>query len=281
MRDRGLTSMQAKAAISPFADHHARVVAPLLLVASLAQGCAAAAPEPPGLLPAAPPAPAPVTAPLPPPIVPPEVEVVELDDVIFPFDAYRLRFERSLESHKPGRVAARYDARAQGPLGHEVVTYQSDGATEYLVTVGFGRRSQRHRFGSSPPFVELSGMTDHRLPHVPEILSSLGRYLHAVERPMAMRFQAFDVVRLDQPIHGRQFFVLVPDPLPGIEVGGGAPHVANNAVELPLAPELSVTLLRVVPLIESEYIRLRMRGDGAVRAWWSDHALDPELLRRW
>lgn len=238
----------------------------------------AACAAPPAVLPPpvpepAPVAPAPVTEQAPPPAAP----VVEPADVVLAFDVYQPRLEQLLvaPTDAGGEPRARLldgalDGVSRPPIGHRVVTLAGASGRPPIVsvTVGFGRRSQPHAFGTTPRYVELVAEAHRDHPAIREVLSSLGQFLHDAERPISVRFQAFDTIVTSEPIFGERFFALVPSRL----VPGG---------EIALEEGLSVTFLQVIPMDEQDFIHLNMRGDGAVRAWWSRHRGSPEVLHRW
>lgn len=241
---------------------------PLAVLVTLLHGCQAAPPPSttPPRAPEQPESPAPTVAPEQPMPAP----VVEPSDSVLPLSAYRPRVERLLVGERVALLPASLDAVSRPPIGHWVVTLgpASGRPPFHTVTVGFGRRTQPHAFGTTPRYVELVAATHRDDDAVREPLSSLGQFLHAADRPISVRFQAFDTVRTEEPIFGERFFALVPSDL----VPGG---------ELAVDEELSVTLLQVIPMDEGDCIHMNMRGDGAVRAWWSAHRGSPELLHRW
>lgn len=196
--------------------------------------------------------------------------VVEPADALLSLAAYRPRVERLIVGEQGELLPASLDGTRLPPIGHRVITVADRPGTPpiHMVTVGFGRRSQPHVFGTTPRYVELVASAHRDDPAVREALSTLGRFLHAADRPISVRFQAFDTIRTDEPILGERFFALVPSDL----VPGG---------ELALGDDLSVTLLQVIPMDEDDFIVMNMRGDGAVRAWWTAHRGSRELLHRW
>lgn len=152
--------------------------------------------------------------------------------------------------------------RAAKPLGHQVVAFRTSRGV-VLTTVGFSRREQRHAHGETPKRVELIAEPPKASRHVAKALAWLGAWLHADDRPIDVRFKAFEPLRLDQPLFGLAHFLLVP--------GGHA--------TLPSGERL--VLLRVIPAGEEEYAHIKMRGDGAARTWWHQHRGDGLLPRRW
>jgi hypothetical protein len=87
--------------------------------------------------------------------------------------------------------------------------------------------------------------------------------MFADDRPLDIRFKAFEPLRLDRPLYDLTHFLLMP---------------AGDA-ELPDGTQ--VTLLRVIPADPEEYAHVKMRGDGAARAWWHEHRADASLAQRW
>lgn len=248
-----------------------RTLGSMAVVAALPMavlGCQA--PPAPSSPPPIAPAPSPSAPPVAPEQPPAPAPVVEPSDALLPLAAYRPRLERLLVGERGRLLPSSLDAAARPPIGHRVVTvsHPSGKPPFHTVTVGFGRRSQPHAFGTTPRYVELVAATHRDDATIREALSELGQFLHASDRPISVRFQAFDAIRVDEPIFGERFFVLVPSDL----VPGG---------ELTVDDDLSVTLLQVVPMDEGDFIHMNMRGDGAVRAWWTAHRGSPELLHRW
>jgi len=204
------------------------------------------------------------------PAPPPAVAAVEPADALLPLGEYRSRFEGLLVGERQQLLVSALDGAGRPPIGHAVVTVAnaSGGPPFRMVTVGFGRRPQPHAFGTTPRYVELMAESYRDDEAVRELLSSLGQLLHSADRPISVRFQAFETIRTDEPIFGERYFVLVPGQL-------------RSAGDLVVDDELRVTVLQVIPVDEADFIHMNMRGDGAVRAWWASHRGSSELLHRW
>jgi hypothetical protein len=146
-------------------------------------------------------------------------------------------------------------------LRHDVLTFARGGGVRVL-TVGFGRREQPYAVGGMPRHVELLADATRGGPEIAAALTRLGRFMHDEARPIDVRFTPFESLRLEEELFGIGFFIFVPV----AEVVFG---------------ERVVTVLRVIPADEEEYTFIRMRGDGAARAWWREHQGDPSIEARW
>ncbi len=216
--------------------------------------------------PPAPPAPQPVTsasraevAPLPSPPEP-QPALVETD-VFMPLAAYRAAFETHLGRRFGDQPALVLEQREAGGIAHDIVSFDGPRGSA-LVSVGLARRAQPHAQGETPARVELMTLCPERSRKVAEVLVQLGRLLHADERPLDIRFKAFEPLRTDAPIFELEHFILVP-------------ATAGTV------GEEEVVVLQVVPAAEDEYAYVKMRGDGAARAWWHERRGDATLPERW
>lgn len=182
-------------------------------------------------------------------------------NVFIQLDAYDTSF-RTHFARKLGREPVTLlSQRAPDRIAHDIVGYAGQhGAV--LVSVGLARREQRHAHGETPKYVELLAEAPKPDERVAKVLERLGQWLHADERSIDVRFKAFEPLRLDEPIFGLEHFILVP--------------AASGQIG-----EHLITLLRVLPLVEEEYAHIKMRGDGAARAWWHERQGDAQLVKRW
>jgi hypothetical protein len=185
------------------------------------------------------------------------------DDVFIQLAPYRDAFVKALAGSLGPKPLAELSAPAGKPLRHDVLTFArgTTGAVR-VVTVGFGRREQPYAAGEVPRFVELMAEASRGGRQIGEALVRLAAVMHDVGRPIDVRFTAFDALRLEEELFGIGYFIFVP----AAEVVFG---------------ERVVTVLQVIPADEEEYTLIRMRGDGAARAWWHEHRSDPTLATRW
>jgi hypothetical protein len=189
-------------------------------------------------------------------------DAVDMPPEADPLDGYGETFVRAYAGQL-GMQVARYDTVDQSSVKSWVMLFARAREPHRYLSVGFGRQEQPNAFGSTPRFVELlAEMVPEHHADLVKVLSALGAWLHDGERPVAERFRAFDTVRVVQPLLGIQYFILVP------------------AGEVTLT-DRTITVLRVIPMAEEEYAYVKMRGDGAARAWWYHHRGDPALARRW
>lgn len=175
---------------------------------------------------------------------------------------FRAQFEATFSPLLGKEPTTLLDDRAAKPLGHQVVAYKTTRGV-VLCTVGFARREQRYAHGETPKRVELIAEPSKASLHVAKTLASLGAWMHSEDRPIDVRFKGFEPLRLDAPLYDLTHFLLVP--------GGDAALPSGE----------HITLLRVIPADDEEYAHIKMRGDGAARAWWHQHRGDGLLPRRW
>ena len=234
--------------------------------AVLALSCAACpGPEPPPPRPT--PIPSPVPRPAPPapalaPTAPIPTAPIPTDEpnVALQLGPYRESFTKLFTESlgkPPTDVSLQHEST---PLAHQVLNFGDENPV--LVTVGFARRVQPQALGETPKRVELLAEPPHASQAVADVLTALGRWMHDPDRPINVRFRAFESVRVPQPIHGIEHVIIVPA-LVGTLAGA------------------DITILRVIPIAPDEFAHLKMRGDGAARAWWHTRRADPTLRKRW
>jgi hypothetical protein len=183
-------------------------------------------------------------------------------NVLMQLGPYRATFDKTFAPLLGKNAQLVLEDPAAVPIGHHVISYpHARGAV--VVTVGFARREQRHAHGETPKYVELIAEPPRSSEHVAKALAALGAWIHATDRPIDVRFKAYEPVRVRVPIYEVEHFLLMP---------------AGDAT-LPSGEH--ITLLRVIPAAPDEYALIKMRGDGAARAWWHRHRADSSLAKRW
>ena len=238
------------------------VAIPRLCVALVLASCSTAPdpppqpPPPPTVAPPPqndPPAPEPSVAPIPP--APPET------NVFMQLAAYQTRFS-DVFAPSLGETATRLLAiRSAQPIAHDVFNFTTENAPA-LVTVGLARREQTHAHGETPKFVELLAEPPRVSEHVAKVLTQLGSWLHDPERPINVRFRAYEPMRVEPPVYDLEHFILVPAVTARID-------------------DRDIQILRVIPAAPDEFAHIKMRGDGAARAWWHERRGDKTLGQRW
>lgn len=182
-------------------------------------------------------------------------------NVFMQLDAYDASFRAQLAPRLGREPSVLLRERAPDRIAHDIVSYAGRrGAV--LVSVGLARREQKHAHGETPKYVELLAEAPKPDERVAAVLVRLGQWLHADDRPIDVRFKAFEPVRLHEPVFELIHFILVP--AADAQIG-----------------DRRIALLRVIPVVEEEYALVKMRGDGAARAWWHERQGDAQLRQRW
>jgi hypothetical protein len=140
------------------------------------------------------------------------------------------RLTRSREATDPSPSP---EEASGGKIPHSTLILKRIGQVDAFVvaTIGYGRI--RHA-AKGVANVELIAYVERYGPNIAKVLSALGEYMHA-RGPDAPAWKEYDVVMLPKPEQGLQYFDLRP---------GG---------QIDVAPDLSVMLLKVVPMSEDEY----------------------------
>ncbi len=214
--------------------------------------------------PVQPPSPAPsaspssIPAPSPSPVPPPPAHE---SNVFLQLTPYRAQFEQAFATLLGDEAKVWVDGSGADTIAHQVVSYAHPRGV-LTVTIGFARRAQPFARGETPAHVELIARSPRASKQVAQTLAALGSWMHAPDRALDVRFKAYEPLRLPIPLFGREHFLLMP------------------ASESTLQGGERIAVLRVIPADEQEYARIKMRGDGAARAWWHEHRSDA-LLERW
>jgi hypothetical protein len=149
--------------------------------------------------------------------------------------AYRGAFLRELMRLTHTREAADpapFDTAA-AKVPHSISILKRIGQSDAFIvaTVGFGRVAHAKK---GPANVELLAYVESFSPNVERVLSKLGDHMHA-RGADAPPWKDYDTVQLPAPELGLQYFDLRP------------------AGELSLGPDLTVKLLKVIPMTADEY----------------------------
>jgi hypothetical protein len=177
-------------------------------------------------------------------------------------DAYGKMFVKAYAGQLGLQVAS-YGPGEVEDVKHWVLHYARSGEPHRYLTVGLGRQPQMHAVAEAPPYVELLAEIDpSEDADLVSLLSQLGGWLHTADRPVHERFKQFSTLRVGKPLLGISDFILVP----------------NGEVTI---VDRTITVLRVIPMAANEYDYIKMRGEGAARAWWDRLRGDPALSRRW
>lgn len=221
----------------------------VLLVAAVLAGCAGQRSPPPAVQPAPPAAAA---------GVPSTPRATGAEAAAMPLAEYRAAFVRELARLTRSRGAG--DPRPGDPKArppHEIAVLKRIGqpGAYLLATVGFGRAAPAKRGGAR---VELIAYVERVGPNLERTLSNLGETM-AARGPDAAPWKEYDLVQLPAPQFGLQFFDLRP---------GG---------QVDVAPEVTVTLLKVVPISAEEY-ELRQKNPGGE---YDDPDENTRAMERW
>jgi hypothetical protein len=211
-------------------------------------------------------APKPITAPPPPPVTASAITAVVAPPTpeAPPLDRYQEELIRRFIRTNPARRGQQLDVSAEPPARVQVLDRIGRDRSVVVLTVGFGRVVRpEETLSPENKHVELYAEAEAFGPGIGEVLGALGKALHDAKGG-GRAWHVYDAVQLPAPVAGLQFFDLRP---------GG---------ELQVAPNLWVTLYKVVPLSEEEHdATLTRRGDQ----WMGEDETDPggasRALKRW
>jgi hypothetical protein len=136
-------------------------------------------------------------------------------------------------THSREVTGAGGDDSGGGAIPHSILVLKRIGQSDayVVVTIGYGRTAHSKR---APSNVELIAYVEQYGPNVGKVLSALGELMWARGQD-ATPWHEYDVVMLPKAEQGLQYFDLRP---------GGQVDVSSD---------LTVTLLKVVPMSEEEY----------------------------